>query len=74
MMQLNILSLVVLTKHFVQYFLQNGGGKIMNIASLLSFLPFPYFSVYSATKAFVLAFSETIAAELQGTNVAVLAL
>ena len=74
MMQLNILSLVVLTKHFVQYFLQNGGGKIMNIASLLSFLPFPYFSVYSATKAFVLSFSETVAAELEGTNVAVLAL
>lgn len=74
MIQLNVLSLVVLTKHFVQYFLQQGGGKIMNIASLLSFLPFPYFSVYSATKAFVLSFSETVAAELEDTNVAVLAL
>ncbi|NBW35349.1 MAG: SDR family NAD(P)-dependent oxidoreductase [Cytophagia bacterium] len=46
-------------------------GRIMNVASLLSFLPFPYYAVYSATKAFVLAFSETIAAELEGTGVVV---
>ncbi|MFC4231403.1 SDR family NAD(P)-dependent oxidoreductase [Parasediminibacterium paludis] len=74
MIELNISSLVALTKVFIQYFLKNGGGKIMNIASLLSFLPFPYFSVYSATKSFVLSFTETVAAELEGTNVAVLAL
>jgi short-subunit dehydrogenase len=42
-----------------------GGGKILNVASLLSFIPFPYYSVYSATKSFVLAFSETIAAEVE---------
>jgi short-subunit dehydrogenase len=46
----------------------------MNVASLLSFLPFPYYSVYSATKSFVLAFTETIAAELEGTGVIVTAL
>ncbi|MFX7571093.1 SDR family NAD(P)-dependent oxidoreductase, partial [Acinetobacter baumannii] len=46
----------------------------MNVASLLSFLPFPYFSVYSATKSFVLSFTETIAAELEDTNVSILAL
>jgi short-subunit dehydrogenase len=49
-------------------------GRILNVASLLSFLPFPYYSVYSATKSFVLAFTETIAAELQGTGVTVTAL
>jgi uncharacterized protein len=51
-----------------------GKGKIMNVASLLSFLPFPYYSVYSATKSFVLAFTETVSAELQGTGVTVTAL
>ena len=51
-----------------------GKGRIMNVASLLSFLPFPYYSVYSSTKCFVLAFTETIAAELQNTGVVVTAL
>ncbi len=71
MIELNISSLVTLTKLFAQDMVQKKSGKIMNVASLLSFLPFPYYSVYSATKAFVLAFSETISAELEGTGVVV---
>lgn len=74
MIQLNITSLVVLTKLFLQDMLVRKNGRIMNVASLLSFLPFPYYTVYSATKSFVLAFSETLAAELEGTGVTVTAL
>lgn len=71
MIELNISSLVALTKLFAQDMVLQKSGKIMNVASLLAFLPFPYYSVYSATKAFVLAFSETLAAELEGTGVIV---
>ncbi len=71
MIELNISSLVCLTKLFLQDMLIRKRGKIMNVASLLSFLPFPYYTVYSATKAFVLSFSETLAAELEGTGVVV---
>lgn len=74
MIQLNISSLVVLTKLFAKDRVSRKSGRIMNIGSLLSFLPFPYFAVYSATKAFVLAFSETLAAELDGTGVIVTSL
>jgi len=74
MINLNVSSLVVLTKLFAAEMRQRGSGRIMNVASLLSFLPFPYYAVYSATKAFVLAFTETIAAELEGTGVVVTAL
>ncbi|MFY7666782.1 SDR family NAD(P)-dependent oxidoreductase [Flavobacterium sp.] len=74
MIELNCSSLVVLTKLFAQDMRKKGAGSIMNIASLLSFLPFPYYSVYSATKAFVLAFSETVNAELVGSGVQVKAL
>ncbi|MNL27608.1 Sulfoacetaldehyde reductase [compost metagenome] len=49
-------------------------GRIMNVGSVVSFLPMPYFSVYSATKAFVKAFSETLDAELEGTGVTVISL
>lgn len=71
MIELNISSLVVLTKLFAKDMVSRKSGRIMNVGSLLSFLPFPYFAVYSATKAFVLAFSETLAAELDGTGVIV---
>jgi len=74
MVNLNVSSLMVLTKLFAQDMAKNDGGNIMNVASILSFLPFPYYAVYSATKAFVLAFTETIAAEMEGTGVNITAL
>lgn len=74
MINLNVSSLVVLTKLFAQDMALRKSGRIMNVASILSFLPFPYYSVYSATKTFVLSFSETIAAELDGSGVIVTAL
>lgn len=69
MIEVNVASVVALTKLFVQDMIVRKRGRIMNVASLLSFLPFPYYSVYSATKAFVLAFSQTFAAELEGSGV-----
>lgn len=74
MIELNVSSVVALSKLFVQDMLVRKQGRILNVASLLSFLPFPYYSVYSATKAFVLAFSETFAAELEGTGVQIVTL
>ncbi len=74
MIAVNITTLVGLTKLFGADMVKQGKGKIMNVASLLSFLPFPYYSVYSATKSFVLAFTETVATELEGTGVIVTAL
>jgi short-subunit dehydrogenase len=74
MIAVNVTTLVGLTKLFGADMVRAGKGRIMNVASLLSFLPFPYYSVYSATKAFVLAFTETVAAELEGSGVVVTAL
>lgn len=74
MIELNVASLVALTKLYGTDMVARKSGRIMNVASLLSFLPFPYYSAYSATKAFVLAYTETIAAELEGTGVVVTAL
>lgn len=74
MIAVNITALMGLTKLFGADMVKVGKGRIMNVASILSFLPFPYYSVYSATKSFVLAFTETIAAELQGSGVTLTAL
>ena len=71
MIDLNVSSLVILTKLFARDMAARKSGRIMNVASVIAYLPFPYQSMYSATKSFVLAFSQTIAAELEGTGVVV---
>jgi uncharacterized protein len=72
MMQLNMNAVVALSKLFMPDLLQTK-GKIINTASTAAFQPGPNMAVYFATKAFVLSFSEAIAAELSGTGVTVTA-
>jgi short-subunit dehydrogenase len=72
--QLNIASLVVLTKSFLKDMVARNEGKILNLASIASRLPGPFQSVYHGTKAFVLSFSEAIRDEVKDKNVVVTAL
>lgn len=71
MLQVNVVSLVQLTKLFLKDMVQRKEGKILNVASTAAFQPGPFMSIYFATKAFVLSFSEAIAAELEGSGVSV---
>jgi len=73
MIQLNILALVDLTYHVLPQMQQRGSGSIINLSSLAGFQPLPYLSIYSASKAFVLSFSEALWAENQHTGVKILA-
>jgi short-subunit dehydrogenase len=73
MMQLNMTTVVVLTKLFLPDLLATR-GYILNTASTAAFQPGPYMAVYYASKSFVLSFSEAIASELEGTGVTVTAL
>lgn len=72
--ELNISSLVILTKCFLKEMVQRNEGKILNLASIASKVPGPWQSVYHGTKAFVLSFSEAIREELRETNITVTAL
>lgn len=69
MIQLNITSLVHLTKLFLPKMIENRRGKILNVASTAAFQPGPFMNIYYATKAFVLSFSEALDSELNGTGV-----
>lgn len=73
MLQLNISVLVDLTHRFLIPMRERKSGAIINLASTAAFQPIPYLSVYAATKAFVLSFSEAIWAENRDYNVKVLA-
>lgn len=61
--QVNCAALVELTQRLLPSMVQRGEGRVINIASTLGLQPVPYFSVYGATKAFVVSFSEAIAQE-----------
>ncbi len=74
MIQLNITTLTHFTKLFAQEMIKNGNGKIMNVASTAAFQAGPTMSVYFATKAFVLSFSEAIQNELIEKGITVTAL
>lgn len=71
MMQLNMVSLVQLSKLALQGMLKKGNGKILNIASTAAFQPGPLMAVYYASKAFVLSFSQALSNELEGTGITV---
>jgi short-subunit dehydrogenase len=74
MIQLNNLVLVELSHYFLRPMLAGAGGAIINVASIAGFQPLPYLSVYAATKAFVLSFSESLWAENKDKGVEILAL
>lgn len=69
MMHLNMLSLTELTHLLLPSMIERNSGRILNVASVAGFVPIPYMSVYAATKAFVLAFTEGLAEELSDTNI-----
>ena len=74
MIQLNNLVLVELSHYFLRPMLAGAVGAIINVASIAGFQPLPYLSVYAATKAFVLSFSESLWAENKDKGVEILAL
>lgn len=71
---LNIASVLILTKHFVKEMTSRNAGRILNLASIASTTPGPWQAVYHGTKAFVLSFSEALRSELSETDITVTAL
>jgi short-subunit dehydrogenase len=67
MINLNCTKLVELTHAMVPLMPKN--SYIMNVASLAGFMPGPLMSVYYATKAFVLSFSQALHTELFPMNI-----
>lgn len=69
MLDVNIKALVELTQAFLPGMKGRGRGRIVNVASNAAFQPVPFLTVYAATKAFVLSFTEGLAEELRGTGI-----
>jgi uncharacterized protein len=74
MINLNVKALSQLTWLYLPGMIGRGFGRILNMASTASFQPGPTMSVYFATKAFVLSFSEAVNEEVRKMGVSVTAL
>lgn len=74
MIELNINSVVQLSKLFVNDMLRQNGGKILFTSSVAGLAGSPYLSVYGATKAFDFIFAMGLREELEDTNITVTAL
>ncbi len=74
MIALNVSALTELTHHVLPMMREKGHGKILNVASIAAFQQGPYMSVYYATKAYVLSFSQALSRELKGSGITVTAL
>lgn len=69
LVDLNVRAAVDLTRRFLPGMLERDKGGVLNVASLEGFMPVPYQATYAATKAFMLAWSRSLAWEVFGTNV-----
>ncbi len=74
MFQVNVNALVQLTHGLLPGMLLRGRGKIVNHSSVSAVMHFPCASTYAASKAAVLAFTNCLQLELQGTGVSALCL
>src|SRR2546427_8514618 len=71
LVRLNTLSPIVLTKYVVRSMMAEGGGRIVNVASIIGFTGYSGLSVYGATKASMIGFTRSLAREVgrMGVNV-----
>jgi len=69
----NFFGIVRMTRAVVPHMRRQGAGRIINIGSVLGFLPMPYMALYSATKHAVAGYTESLDHELrtQGIRVSV---
>jgi short-subunit dehydrogenase len=73
-LRLNVEAVLRMTSLFLPRMVERGRGRVLNTASIAGFEPGPTMSVYHASKAFVLSWSEAIATELEDSGVTVTAL
>jgi NAD(P)-dependent dehydrogenase (short-subunit alcohol dehydrogenase family) len=67
----NFFGIVRMTRAVVPHMRRQGSGRIINIGSVLGFLPMPYMALYSATKHAVAGYSESLDHELRTLGIRV---
>ena len=71
MISTNVTAVHILTKLFVNKFLSEGQGRVLNVASSAGYMMGPFLSSYYASKAYVLRLSQAIDRELKEKKIPV---
>jgi 3-oxoacyl-[acyl-carrier protein] reductase len=71
LIRLNVTSPIVLTKYVVRNMMADGGGRIVNIGSIIGFTGYSGLSVYGASKSAILGFTRSLAREAGKTGITV---
>lgn len=71
LVRVNTVSPIVLTKFVVRMMLADGGGRVVNLASIMAFTGYSGLSVYGATKASIVGFTRSLAREVGRIGVTV---
>jgi 3-oxoacyl-[acyl-carrier protein] reductase len=71
LVRVNTVSPIVLTKNVVRMMMANGGGRIVNVASVTAFTGYSGLSVYAATKASLTGFTRSLAREVGRAGITV---
>lgn len=69
LLRINLLSPIVLSKYVVRFMMADGGGRIVNLASVTAFTGYSGLAVYGATKSSIIGFSRSLAREVGRTGV-----
>ncbi|MGA2057268.1 MAG: SDR family NAD(P)-dependent oxidoreductase [Bradyrhizobium sp.] len=64
LMRLNMLSPIILTKYVVRHMMADGGGRVINMSSIIASTGYNGLSVYGATKAAATGFTRSLAREV----------
>ena len=71
LIRVNTLSPILLTKYVVRHMMAEGGGRVVNVASIVGFTGYSGLSAYSATKASLIGFTRSLAREVGRCGVTV---
>jgi NAD(P)-dependent dehydrogenase (short-subunit alcohol dehydrogenase family) len=69
--EINVFATINVVKYALPYLRKQRSGHIINMASVAGFVGAPGWSIYSATKAAVIGFSEVLALDVQGLGIKV---
>ena len=71
LVRVNTISPIVLSKHVVRLMMADGGGRVVNLASIIAFTGYSGLSVYGATKASIVGFTRSLAREVGRAGVTI---
>ncbi|MFO1135143.1 MAG: SDR family oxidoreductase [Rhodoblastus sp.] len=71
LLRVNVMAMTALTHLFLGPMIARKRGRILNVASIASFMPVPSLAVYAASKAYVRSFGDALSQELAGSGVTV---